>query len=340
MEGYEITKTLTLRTTHRKSRKAGRTRLPSLGEVLRVEREAKGLSLADAERGTRIRQKYLVALEDDNPSALPGPTYARGFVRNYAVFLELDVNEALALYDNERLPTRDRIKAARGETVKPAVRRDQDKISIQPLSTERIDTRVRYGSQYITLSLLAIPLLIVFYFIYSAAAGPQSQPPPTPLIANRPATITAAPVGSTTAVASDPNSGAFNTPTVLVPATPISPQQEVTGTAVAGSITGTVTVPGTAAIPAAQAVVMKVEISGHESWMSVRIDGVQQFAGTLPIGTSRDWTGSSSIQLRVGRADSVRVYVNGADRGFMGTPDNLIVEKKWDKAGNEQVIQP
>lgn len=313
--------------------------MASLGEVLRAEREARGLSLADAERGTRIRQKYLVALEDDNLAALPGPTYARGFVRNYAAFLEIDVNEALALFDNDRLPTRDRIKAARGESVKPAARREQDKISIQPLSSERIDTRVRYGSQYITLSLLAIPLLIVFYFIYSAAAGPQSQPPPTPQLSSNPPTITVAPIGSTTAIASDPNAGAFNTPTVLIPATPVLPQQTVTGTAVAG-ITGTVTLTGTAIIPSSSAVALKVVISGHESWMSVRIDGVQQFAGTLPIGTSRDWTGDSTIQLRVGRADSVRVYINGADRGFMGTPDNLIVEKKWDKAGNEEVIQP
>lgn len=308
---------------------------------MRAEREARGLSLADAERGTKIRQKYLTALEDDNPAALPGPTYARGFVRNYAVFLEIDVNEALELYDGQRLPARERIKAARGEAVKPAVRRDQDKISIQPLSNERIDTRVRYGSQYIALSLLAIPLLIVFYFIYSAYAGPTSNPPPTPPISAQASTTAPSVFGTTTAVASDPNSVVGNTPTVLIPPTPppVTPQQTITGTAVAG-ITGTVTAGGTVVIPSADAITMKVEISGHESWMSVRIDGVQQFAGTLPIGTAREWQADNSIQLRVGRADSVRVFVNGADRGFMGTPDNLIVEKKWDKAGNEIVVQP
>jgi cytoskeletal protein RodZ len=311
--------------------------------VLRAAREERGISLADAERGTRIRQKYLLALEDDTPAALPGPTYARGFVRNYALFLELDTNEALELYDAQSQPTRERIKAARGEpTTKTAPRRDHDKISIQPLSNERIDTRVRYGSQYIALSLLAIPLLIVFYFIYSAYAGPQSQPPPTPQVSGRLATVTTGPLSSMTNVASDPNGGAFNTPTVLVPPTPaaVAPQQTVTSTVVGGVITGTLPTTGTVAIPAAQNVTLRVVISGHESWMSVRINGVQQFAGTLPIGTTRDWEASTSIQLRVGRADSVRVYINGADRGFMGTPDNLIVEKKWDKAGNEEIIQP
>ncbi len=317
--------------------------MASLGEVLRTAREARGLSLADAEIGTRIRQKYLLALEDDNTAALPGPVYARGFVRNYASYLEIDADQALALYDAQSQPTRERIKAARGEPPsKTAIRPDQDKISIQPLSNERIDTRVRYGSQYIALSLLAIPLLIVFYFIYSAYAGPQSQPPPTPPISARPPTITAAPVGSVTAIASNPNGGAFNTPTVLVPPTPSSssPVATIPGTGVAGTITGTNPSTATVSIPAAASITLKVVISGHESWISVRIDGVQQFAGTLAIGTSRQWTGKNTIQLRVGRADSVRVYVNGADRGIMGTPDNLIVEKKWDKAGNEQVIQP
>jgi hypothetical protein len=198
---------------------------------------------------------------------------------------------------------------------------------------------VRYGSQYIALSLLAIPLLIVFYFIYSAYAGPQSQPPPTPPVSTRP-TVTTGPVGVVTSVASDPNGGAFNTPTVLVAPTPpiVSPQETLT--AVAGVITGTNPTTATAGIPASNAITMRVVVSGNDSWMSVRVDDIQQFSGTLAKGTSREWDGRNSIQLRVGRADSVRVYINGADRGFMGTPDNLVVEKKWDKAGNEQVIQP
>jgi hypothetical protein len=58
----------------------------------------------------------------------------------------------------------------------------------------------------------------------------------------------------------------------------------------------------------------------------------------MAIGTTRQWTANNSILLWVGRADAVRVTVNGADRGFMGTPNTLIVKKKWDKAGNEQIV--
>jgi cytoskeleton protein RodZ len=313
--------------------------LATLGEVLRTAREERGISLDEAERGTKIRQKYLTALEDDNMAALPGPVYARGFVRNYASYLELDMDEVMELFDGERMPARERIKTARGEApskgAKASVKPDQEKISIQPLSHERIDTRVRYGSQYIALSLLAIPLLIVFYFIYSAYAGPQSQPPPTPVIAIHPPTATTVAVGTITTVANGPDVGAFNTPTTLVPTTPVlGAQQTVTGTTVAGVVTGTVT----AGIPAGSNVTLQVSVTGHESWMSVTIDGLEQFKGTMAIGTTRQWTANNSILLWVGRADAVRVTVNGADRGFMGTPNNLIVKKKWDKAGNEQIV--
>src|SRR5439155_10303042 len=136
--------------------------------MLRSAREARGISLADAERETKIRQKYISAMEDDNSAALPGATYARGFLRNYSGYLDLDIAEILTLYDEQSQPTRERVRAARGEpTARTGARGDADKISIQPLSSERIDTRVRYGSQYIALSLLAIPLMIIFYFVYS-----------------------------------------------------------------------------------------------------------------------------------------------------------------------------
>ncbi|HEU0072543.1 MAG TPA: helix-turn-helix transcriptional regulator [Dehalococcoidia bacterium] len=59
-------------------------------------RQAKGLTLFDAERGTRIPRRYLEALEADQFSLLPAPVYARGFLRNYARFLGLDENALTA----------------------------------------------------------------------------------------------------------------------------------------------------------------------------------------------------------------------------------------------------
>lgn len=64
-----------------------------LGGVLRERREAMGASLAEVEAATRIRQKYLAAMESDDWHLLPGEIVGRGFLRNYATYLGLDPTE-------------------------------------------------------------------------------------------------------------------------------------------------------------------------------------------------------------------------------------------------------
>ena len=67
-----------------------------IGSDLRRAREAQGLSLADAEKATRVRSRYLRALEDDQLDLLPPGPYARLFLRGYASFLGLDPDPLLA----------------------------------------------------------------------------------------------------------------------------------------------------------------------------------------------------------------------------------------------------
>jgi helix-turn-helix protein len=61
-----------------------------IGASLAAARKGQSLSIADAERLTLLRGKYLEALEADDFHALPGRTYARAFLRTYADALGLD----------------------------------------------------------------------------------------------------------------------------------------------------------------------------------------------------------------------------------------------------------
>jgi transcriptional regulator with XRE-family HTH domain len=61
-----------------------------LGKALTEGRIAKGLTLHDVERDTRISRKYLQALEEGNLGVLPAPVYARAFMRTYAQYLGLN----------------------------------------------------------------------------------------------------------------------------------------------------------------------------------------------------------------------------------------------------------
>ncbi len=73
----------------------------SLPERLVAAREIKGVDLLRAERETKIRRTYLAALEAGDYSVLPGGVYARGFIRNYALYLGLDPEEMVGLYARE-----------------------------------------------------------------------------------------------------------------------------------------------------------------------------------------------------------------------------------------------
>ena len=68
----------------------------SFGENLRRERELRGVSLREIAEGTKISLRFLQALEEDRVDVLPGGLFPRAFVKQYAVFLGLDVDKAVA----------------------------------------------------------------------------------------------------------------------------------------------------------------------------------------------------------------------------------------------------
>ncbi len=72
-----------------------------LGSLLTRAREARGLTLEDAERDTRISRRYLAALEAEQFEVIPAPVYARGFLRSYSQYLGLDPQEMLAMFPRE-----------------------------------------------------------------------------------------------------------------------------------------------------------------------------------------------------------------------------------------------
>ena len=73
----------------------------TVGEKLREARERANLSVHDVSESTKIRTDHIVALEEGNFDVFSAPVYIRGFVRNYAGVLKLNVTETLAQLDQE-----------------------------------------------------------------------------------------------------------------------------------------------------------------------------------------------------------------------------------------------
>ncbi len=68
----------------------------TIGQRLKLARQDRRLTIEKAAEATRIRPHYLQALEADDYSVMPSAPQARGFLRNYADFLDLDLGSILA----------------------------------------------------------------------------------------------------------------------------------------------------------------------------------------------------------------------------------------------------
>lgn len=78
--------------------------METVGELLRTEREKKGLSIKDIETAISIRALYIKAIEEGDYTVVPGEVYLKGFIRNYANFLGLNGPEMVATYRQAQQP--------------------------------------------------------------------------------------------------------------------------------------------------------------------------------------------------------------------------------------------
>lgn len=156
-----------------------------IGETLRRAREARRLTLADAERLTKIRGTHLAALEEERFQALPPPPYAKGFVRAYARLLGLDADQLAAEFE-ARVPPSPRPGLSRPVEIplEPGV----------PVSRwRRILTYVLWGLLLVAVYLGYVGYAQVRQFVRSGPEGPTPAPvkTATPPRATPPAAVVA-----------------------------------------------------------------------------------------------------------------------------------------------------
>ena len=98
-----------------------------IGNTLREARLRRGLDILDCEAETKIRAKYLRAMEEEQFDLMPSPPTVRGFLKSYAEFLDLDGQLVLDEYESrfgdyearyeppDRTPPRRRRRGTRGQ---------------------------------------------------------------------------------------------------------------------------------------------------------------------------------------------------------------------------------
>lgn len=134
-------------------------RVFDIGSSLRDARTRQGLDFPELEERTKIRPKYLRALEDERFDLLPAPTYVRGFLRSYAEALGLDGQPFVDEYQSRFAVDEDAPIQARRV---PAPRRD----------------RVGRESRIAVVALLAIAVVTALIIAAWRFGGPNGEPVP------------------------------------------------------------------------------------------------------------------------------------------------------------------
>lgn len=294
-----------------------------LGQLLRETREASGASLAEAEAQTRIRQKFIAAMEAEAWDTLPNEVTARGFLRKYASYLGLD-EEAIIAQFHERSKT----PLLQPELTPPAER----SVDYRPIEMDlsRVERRSIpwgwIGVALVVLALVAAALYLYFYqpnLIANLAALPRSLPKPADVVALEP---TATP----TATVEINRVTATPTPTPLGQAATATPTQASGSAATTPvAVSTTVATPSTPApdtLPVQQ-MALDFEVLAR-SWVRLMVDNSVVLESVLEPGQQGAWEASDVIILRTGNAAGLLVRLNGQEYTELGAPGE-VVELQW-----------
>lgn len=134
--------------------------MEKVGAILRAARQEKGITLREVEEATKIRLRYLDALEKGDYDQIPGRVYALGFVRNYARFLGLDAQALIKQFKEEYPPEEDNYQT------------EESSLASTGLTTRK---RARW-----LLVPVVIALLWGFNWLYNHLRPSLKQPPPPP----------------------------------------------------------------------------------------------------------------------------------------------------------------
>ena len=263
--------------------------MQQLGNVLTRAREEMGLSIEEVAQNTKIRAKYIQALEQGNIDEIPGKVYALGFLKSYCELLQLDYKE-LQEYFNANYQEKDEFV----KSLETAVPEDK-KAQMGNISNKRV----------VLLALLGACILFggITFFVSKQEDDEKQLPGGSTIVDqnidqnsgknNNPDDVSGDNQGSGNDL-TDPNQGVENNE-------PIIP-------------------------PVFEGIVVTVEATGN-CWTSVAVDdGIKQ-EETLYSGDIRTFTGLEKVVIKFGNAGAVKVTVNGELQEAMGTNGQVITKE-------------
>ena len=129
-----------------------------IGDTLRKERERQRMTIQDVEDGTSIRASYIEAIEKGEYDKMPGRVYAKGFVKNYANFLNLNGEEIVKQFVAEVSPSAEVVEQVKDVT-------PEKKSTGFSVSGRRLEIENKFSANHLVAAIVAIAVLVggIFY---------------------------------------------------------------------------------------------------------------------------------------------------------------------------------
>ena len=298
-----------------------------IGSQLRAAREAQGLTLEQAFKGTRIKAAFLEAIEANQFDVLPGQVQARGFVRSYANFLGLDGEHLASALDSDKPGSSEVRPLTTAPSAKPIVTPAPAKSVLQPPPQKPATTKPP----------ISIPLKAV-----TPLPGKPSEPnkrslrlPPLGVNAAKPTSSAA------------PSSGGIPTWVMIVGAVvlfALGALLIVSALSSAGqapapdqpknmpnAIGETLTPYRVAAASGSDGPISITVIPGEHVWARITLDGQTAYEGMLDPSLTRDWIAQEEIIVETGNAAGLTVR-QGGQASVLGARGE-IVARAWGRRG-------
>jgi cytoskeleton protein RodZ len=285
--------------------------MDELGTILQETREARNLTLEDVAQVTRIRVRYLEALEEGRYDVLPTPVHVRGFLRNYAIFLNLDPEPLIARYNASRKVVRDipvskQVRPELGRAAPQPPETLEDELQPEPVFFRPLGSNLQTPAWFSGDILIGI-FVIVILLGFIGFAGARFL---LPAITQARATETLE--ATTETVTPEPTD---SPPAVVALATEPAVQltDEPTRPLILSDLQLDVTV---------------VE----RSWLKVIVDGETVQEGMVRPGDLFSWQGNDQVNLVTGNGAGIEATLNGQPLGALGGRGE-VVEKIWTLSG-------
>jgi len=257
--------------------------MSELGALLRRAREERNLSLDDIQELTKIRKRYLEAIESGDYRVLPGTFYVRAFVKNYSEAVGLEPDEVLRLYQHE-IPA-----APIEQTVEPIPARKPRQVKSQ--TSERFG---KIGFNLVMWLFLIVIVVVVWYFVINKNTDDPKAVDETPITEN-------SEQPQATSTGSSPDVAPTPPPTTKAPTTVVFDRK-------AGSddryLIG----------PAGGTHQLEIKVNGGRNWIEVRegsSSGNKLFYANAEDGAVQTYELTGVLYINVGRADLAEIKVDG-----------------------------